>query len=427
VNAPDASVEEVLRKGKRSFLARRWKWILLAVIVFAALLYAGGFFRRAAPSGYISEAVTQGPLQTNVTAPGTLKPTNQVQVGSELSGRIDQILVEVNDRVSKGQGLAVINTDVIDDQIAQARATLRSRQGAVAVAAATLREKQRSLNHYQEIWRRTNGGVPSRTKLQDAASDVERAQASLESAKADAASFGAQLASNMTNRRRALIVAPISGVVLARQIDAGQTVAASFNTPTLFILAEDLASMQLQISVDEADVGRIRTGQKVSFTVDAFPGEHFPASIKRIDLASNTTAGTTPGANPVVRYTAILDVKNADGRLRPGMTAMATIETGDGKSHLLIPNGALRFALPGATPAAPTPGFMGPRSFGLKADQQAKLGAGSRRTIYVLGPAGTPEPIEVVTRESDGRYTAVESAKLRPGMKIITGMQAPAH
>ena len=426
MNAPETSLEDILRKGRRSFLARRWKWILAAFLLAAAALYLSGAFRPAPPSRFISEAVARGPLETSVTAPGTLKPTNQVQVGSEVSGRIDRILAEVNDRVTRGQPLAVINTDIIDDQISQARATLRSRQGAVAVAVATLREKQRKLNHLQEIWRRTNGGVPSRSQLQDAQSEVERANAALASAKADAAAFEAQLASSMTNRRRALIVSPISGVVLARQVEAGQTVAASFSTPTLFILAEDLASMQLQIAVDEADVGQIRPGQRVSFTVDAFPGERFPAVIRRIDLASNTTAGTAPGANPVVRYTTILDVQNGDGRLRPGMTAMATIETGDRKPRLLVPNAALRFTPPGAAPAPPKPAFMGPRSFGLKADQQVKLDAGSRRMIYILGPAGTPQPIEVVTGESDGRFTAVESERLKPGMKILTGLQAPA-
>jgi HlyD family secretion protein len=426
VNAPEANLEAVLRHGRRKFLARWWKWILGVIILVAAALYMAGFFQRPAPQGYISEPVAEGLLETSVTAPGTLKPTNQVQVGSELSGRIDRILVEVNDRVSRGQGLAVINTDVINDQIAQARATLRSRQGAVSLAAATLREKQRSLARLQEIWRRTAGGVPSRAQLQDAESEVERAQAAMASARADAASFQAQLASHVTNRNRALIVSPISGVVLARQVEAGQTVAASFSTPTLFILAEDLASMQLQISVDEADVGRIRTGQKVSFTVDAYPGERFPASIRRIDLASNTAAGAAPGANPVVRYTAILDVNNADGRLRPGMTAMATINTGDGKSRLLVPNGALRFTLPGAGPAAPAPGLLGPQSFGLKADQQVKVGVGSRRTIHVLGATGTPEAVTVTTGDSDGRYTAVQSDRLKPGVKVITGMQAPA-
>lgn len=426
MNPPEAGLEEVLREGRRSFVARWWKWILAAALLIAAGVYMSGMFRAPVVPVYISEAVGQGPLQTRVTAPGTLKPTNQVQVGSELSGRIDRILVEVNDPVSPGQGLAVINTDVIDDQIAQARATLRSRQGAVALAVAGLREKQRTFNRLDEIWRRTRGGVPSQAQLQDAATEVERAQASLASARADAASFEAQLASHLTNRRRALIVSPIAGVVLARQVEAGQTVAASFSTPTLFILAEDLASMQLQISVDEADVGRIRTGQKVSFTVDAYPGERFPASIKRIDLASNTTAGTAPGANPVVRYTAILDVRNADGRLRPGMTAMATIETGDGRRHLLVPNGALRFKPVGAAPATEAPGLFGPKSFGLKEDQQVKVGAGSQRTIYVLGATGTPEPVAVVTRDTDGRFTAVESNRLKPGMKVVTGMQAPA-
>jgi HlyD family secretion protein len=237
----------------------------------------------------------------------------------------------------------------------------------------------------------------------------------------------------MTNRDRAVIRSPVSGVVLARQVEPGQTVAASFNTPTLFVLAEDLSTMQLRVNVDEADVGQVHPGQKATFTVDAYPGRAFPANVERIDLASTNTATTAAsGANAagaqgssVVNYEARLAVANPNGLLRPGMTATATIATEKTSSGLLVPNGALRFN-PEAAGNTPQGSGLNVQVGLAQQEQKATIGIGSKQQVYVLKADGTLEKYAVVVGPSDGRLTLVTSTKLKPGMKVVTGIKAKA-
>jgi HlyD family secretion protein len=274
--------------------------------------------------------------------------------------------------------------------------------------------------------------VPSKTELEAAQANVKRDRASVASAQANVASAQAQLSSSMTNRDRAVIRSPVSGVVLARQVEPGQTVAASFNTPTLFVLAEDLSEMQLRVNVDEADVGQVHPGQKATFTVDAYPGRAFPATVERIDLASTNTAATaasgtsqsqTGQTTSVVNYEARLTVANRDGLLRPGMTATATIATEKTDVSLLVPNGALRFNPDDANKAQTGAGLN--VQVGLQQEEQkATIGVGSRQQVYVLKDDGTLDKIAVVVGRSDGRVTAVTSDKLKPGMKVVTGIKA---
>ncbi len=342
------SVDEFLGSETKPRWRRWMKYWLPAVVllVLAAVFLRGGDDKQQ----YITEPVVERSLDIDVTATGNLRPTNQVEVGSEVSGRIDRMLVDVNDRVSRGQVLAQINTDVIEDQIRQAQANLNAARASVAQAGATLDVDTAQLARLQEVWRLSEGKVPSRTELEAAEANVKRDRASVASAQANVASAQAQLSSAMTNRDRAVIRSPVSGVVLARQVEPGQTVAASFNTPTLFVIAEDLSQMQLRVSIDEADVGQVEAGQKASFTVDAYPGRKFPATVERVDLASNNTAQSSQQqqsagqqGNSVIIYEARLTVDNAAGLLRPGMTATANIATDSTGKRMLVPNGALAF------------------------------------------------------------------------------------
>jgi HlyD family secretion protein len=396
------------------------------------LLVLGYIFGRSGDGkpDYITEAVTQRSLDLTVTATGNLRPTNMVQVGSEVSGRIDAIYVDVNDRVARGQVMARINTDVIDDQIRQAQANLDAARAQVAQARATLNVDSAQLARLQEVYRLSDGKVPSKTELEAAEANVARGRASVNSAQANVVAAQAQLSTGVTNRDRAVIRSPVSGVVLARQVEPGQTVAASFNTPTLFVIAEDLSVMQLRVAIDEADVGQVRAGQKADFTVDAYPGRRFPASVERVDLASNNTAnaaaaaqqGTQAQANAVVAYEARLAVANTDGLLRPGMTATATVRTESTGTSLLVPNGALRF---NPEPKEETGGGGLEVNLGLERQgPQATIGVGSRQQVQVLQDDGTLKPVEVVTGQSDGRLTAVTSKALKPGMKVVTGIRA---
>lgn len=424
-SVPD--IDAFLGSEARPFWKRRIVWIPALLVVLALIAWAV-FGREEKGPDYITEDVATRSLDLVVTATGNLRPTNQVEVGSEVSGRIDEVLVDVNDVVARGQILARINTDVIDDQIMQGRANVNAARAQVEQARATLNVDQAQLDRLREVYRVSGGRVPSLQELEAAEGAVLRGRANIAAAQANVVAAQAALSTAETNRDRAVIRSPVSGVVLARQVEPGQTVAASFNTPTLFVLAEDLSVMQLRVKVDEADVGQVAAGQSASFTVDAYPGRQFPAQVERIDLASGniaTTATQGQQTNAVVEYEARLTVANADGLLRPGMTATASIATESTAPQLVVPNGALRFQPPEEDEAGGVQ--IGPdgEQFGLEREEaRANINAGSRRIVHVLEGDGTLRPITVTTGLSDGRYTAVSSDELRPGMKVVTAIRS---
>lgn len=433
VDRDTQSIEEYLGTAETPRWRRWAKFWVPALIVVLLILGVATCTGGGNKPDYIAEEVTRRSLDLTVTATGNLRPTNQVEVGSEVSGRIDEVLVDVNDQVTRGQVLARINTDVIEDQIRQSRASLEASRAAVAQARATLDVDTAQLARLREVQRLSDGKVPSRTELEAAEANAARSRAGVESAVANVASAEAALSTSITNRDRAVIRSPVSGVVLARQVEPGQTVAASFNTPTLFVLAEDLSTMQLRVAIDEADVGQVEQGQRAAFVVDAYPGRRFPATVERVDLASSNTATTTASAqaagtqaNAVISYEARLAVANGEGLLRPGMTATATIATTSTGVSLLVPNSALRFD-PEAAEAGAGGSVLNPEIGLQQEEQQATIGVGSRQRVHVLQSDGTLEPVDVVTGESNGRLTVVTSDELREGMKVVTGIKARAR
>ena len=421
---------------------RRVIWGGGAVLLLGLLLLLTRCFNGSGENGYITQDVRQGDLNVTVSATGNLAPTNQVEVGSEISGTVDKVLVDYNDRVVKGQTLAIIDTELLDETINQSRATLAARQADINQARATLADAEAQLNRFQQVYKLSGGKVPAKTEMETAIANRDRAAAAVKTAEANAVAAQADLSSNETRRDKAVIKAPVTGVVLARKIEPGQTVAASFNTPTLFILAEDLHSMQLEVAIDEADVGQVKSGQSATFTVDAYPGETFPARIQRVNVGSNnlsttssasssSSAAAASSSSNVVAYDAILTVNNRSGKLLPGMTATADIAVNAVHNALLVPNGAFRFTPGQSSKGGQSQGLMSgmtarPR-FRRGAEQERKIGAGSRQTIYVVGSNGQPQPIQVITGASDGRNTAVQSKDLKPGMEVITGLRASAQ
>ena len=429
-SAPDNNLDEFLGTEQRPRWRRWMKYWLPALAVLVLVLAVATCTGGDDGPNYIAEPVIERSLALSVTATGNLRPTNQVEVGSEVSGRIDRVHVDVNDRVTEGQVLARINTDVIEDQITQARANLNAARAQVSQARATLGVDRAQLARLEEVHRISDGRVPSQVELEQARAAVERDEAGVTSAQANVRAVNAQLSSAITNRNRAVIRSPVSGIVLARQVEPGQTVAASFNTPTMFVIAEDLSAMQLRVEIDEADVGQVEMGQKATFTVDAYPGKRFPALVERVDQASSNivaqasgqaSAAAATGAS-VVSYEARLSVENTDGLLRPGMTATATIATGSTGRQLLVPNSALRFD-PEAQ-AEEEAGVLNPEIGLDQGEQQATIGVGSRQRVWVLQDDGTLGAVEVVTGQSDGRLTAVKSGELEPGMKVVTARRA---
>jgi HlyD family secretion protein len=414
------------------------KWIGAGLLVLVLLLTAWKFFGSSEEAGYATRKVEKGSLTVTVSATGKLAPTNQVQVGSELSGLITKVLVDVNDRVTAGQPLALIDPSRLDDEIAQGRAAVAAAQATVAQNQATVTEARSQLNRFEEVSRLSGGRVPAKTELDNARAAVARANATLRAAQAQVTSQQAGLRSSITQRNKAVIRSSVNGVVLARQVEPGQTVASSFNTPTLFVIAEDLGSMELQVAIDEADVGQVKDGQKANFTVDAFPGRTFPATIQRVDVGSNLSAQSTTSSSSstssatgqVVSYGAILSVANPGQQLRPGMTATAEIVTLEKKNVLLVPNAALRFS-PSAGDSQQKAGGVtgalvprGGRRRGGGAEKSATIGRGATQTVYVKGDDGQPQPIQVTTGDTNGQVTEVLAGGLKEGMEVITGQYA---
>ena len=428
----DATLDEFL--GVRAQPAwRRWaKWAAVAVGVVLLVLLGLRLFGSKAEAGYATRAVERGDLTVSVSATGKLAPTNQVTVGSQLSGLVTKVVVDVNDRVTAGQPLALIDPEQIDDQIRAGEAQLAAQTAAVNQARATVSEANAQLARLEEVYRLSNKRVPSATELQTGRANAQRAVAALKVAQANVAAAQATLAQSRTQRSRAIIRSPVTGVVLARAVDPGQTVAASFNTPTLFVIAEDLTRMKLEVAIDEADVGGVKVGQDASFTVDAFPGRTFPAKITRVDLGSNltvssatsstSTTGATATTGQVVSYAADLSVANPTGELRPGMTATADIVTSAKRNVLLVPNAALRFKPTQAADGGG--GIAGSLTFRPRRGQRERevtVGRGARQTVYVKGADGKPQAVQVVTGDTDGTQTEVLSGGLKPGQEVITG------
>jgi HlyD family secretion protein len=398
---------------------RRWLFWLLLLVALGALAWFK-FLAKENPQleqGFITEEARLGDLVVRVSATGTLEPTRTVDVGSELSGTLESVLVDENDVVAKDQLLAQLDLSRLEDAVTKSRAALALAHASEAVAEATLEEKSLTLNRLKRI-RETSMALVSEEALQVADAEAKRAKANVSGAKAQVLQAEANLKIDQTNLGKATIRAPISGVVLSRKVEPGQTVVSAMTIPVLFSLAEDLTKMELQVQVDEADVAQVQTGQEVTFTVAAWPGRNFPASIERISLGSTIT-------DNVVTYKAILRVENPDLALRPGMTATASIVTNRREHVLLIPNDALRFTPPARNPQQakrslldrllpkPPPAMVVKRTWDP-----------SRPQVWLLTDQG-PEMLAVKTGVSDGRSTEILGDSLKPGMRVITDFQAP--
>ena len=409
---------------------RWWQRASTWIAVAALALAGGGLYvwqsqknAKAAPV-YVTEPLKAGDITLTVAANGTLQPTRSVNVGSELSGTVKRVLVDVNDRVKAGQVLVELDTAKLQDQVTQARAGLASAQAQLAQAVATAREARATLARFEEVARLSGGKVPSATELDSAKAAVDRAVAAEAAAQAAVNEARAALSTNETNLSKASIRSPISGVVLSRSVDPGNAVAASLQAVTLFTLAEDLAQLKLDVAVDEADVGNVKVDQKATFTVSAFPARRYPATIQRVAFGSTKT-------DNVVTYTTTLNVDNADLSLRPGMTAAATIVAKEAKGVLLVPNTALRFSPASSNGAAPASGgsilskmMPRPPNTRPKTAGMDRRGGGPRQ-IWVL-ENGEPVAKPVKTGISDGRNTEVSGEGLTEGMAVITEQRSGA-
>jgi len=432
-SSPTATVKPDLATLLRSGgPAHRSKKKLFAVGLVVILLVAVGLWlrqrnaERNRPAPFVTDTIKRGDLDLTISATGNLQPTNEVTVGSELSGTTLEVYVDTNDHVTKGQPLAKLDTSKLAEQTESSRATVRSAQAKIEQAEATVKEADASLRRQQELNRLSGGKAPSRSDLDAAVATANRAKADLIAAQAALGEAQSQVKINESDLSKAIIKSPIDGVVLTRSIEPGQTVAASFTAPELFVIAENLAHMKLKVTIAEADIARVTKGQAAHFTVDAWPDRSYAANVVKVSYGSAVT-------NNVVTYETELEVANDDLSLRPGMTATADIRVAESKQVFLVPNTALRFT-PSALPADGSGGTSGTqkKSFvqGLMPmpPRQAKRPAASTEEKPSAKPGtarlwilrdGAPVPLEVKTGLTDGRRTEVSGEGLSEGLPVI--------
>jgi HlyD family secretion protein len=399
-----------------------WAGALLLATAGVGLWYwQAGRTADAAPH-YTAQAIARGNLTLSVTANGTLQPTRSINIGSELSGTVLKVNVDVNDRIRKGQVMVELDTAKLRDQILRSRATLASANAKVAQTVATVTEATSALARFEEVARLSGGKVPSRAELDGSRATLARAIADEASARASVAEAEAALSTDRINLSKASIAAPADGVVLTRTVDPGNAVAASLQAVTLFTVAEDLTRLRLWVYVDEADVGSVKVGQHATFTVSAYPARQFPARITRVGFGSTIT-------DNVVTYLTYLDVDNADLSLRPGMTATATITATERANVLLVPNTALRFS-----PSAAQAEAAAKKSAGIsllpsrmpgsnRKSAAASASTATARQVWVLRD-GQAVAVAVTPGISDGRMTEITNGALQAGMQVITDQQA---
>jgi HlyD family secretion protein len=448
--------------------------VLAVLLILAAGVVVGAVYLRGVNDGqpFKTVAVSRGPLVAAISATGTLNAVITVQVGSQVSGQIKELHADFNSRVRKGQVIARIDPDLFQAQVNQARAQVDAARAAVLNQRAALAkgradvensraalagahaqsvkaevaviDAERSLGRQQELRRREliaqadldaaqvarDSAVAQRdaTRAQERAqaamvdsaiAQQDVAQAQLEAAQAQVTQAGAALEQAALNLEHTVIRAPVDGVVVSRNVDIGQTVAASLQAPTLFLIAQDLAKMQVDTNVDEADVGRVRVSQPVTFTVDSFPGETFAGEVIQVRAAPQVLQN-------VVTYDVVVSAPNPDLKLLPGMTANVRIVTDRRESVLKVPNPALRFRPSGSGGDRGSTGLraqQAPRSMVPRSGSSASGGLPGE--VWVLGPDRRPQPVAVRLGTSDGTFTEILEGELREGQPVIVGESLP--
>ncbi len=421
-------------------------WISGAVVLS---LLAGGLWwwsQRQAQAAvqYRSAPIERGPLQASVSASGTVNPVSQVSVGTQVSGQVRAVLVDFNTEVKAGQLIAEIDPQTFEYRVRSAQADVDAAQAAVQIAVANAASSRANVSRVQtelaEAKRAHERNVSLVAQGFIAQSEADRtlaavnsaqqslnavqalvgvSQAQIQSSQANVAQREAALAQARIDLSRTRITSPVNGIVIKRTVERGQTVAASLQAPELFVIARNLSDMQVDASVDEADVGRIRPGQKASFTVEAFPGQQFEGEVRQVRKAATNVSN-------VVTYVAVVGFSNTSGRLLPGMTASVRVVTDTRESALKVPNAALRVRIagmePGVAPASPPDAAAAP---------QASAGRAGR--IFLLGADGQPAPHAVRLGVSDGTATELllppdssESQVLVEGATVVIGVTTQA-
>jgi HlyD family secretion protein len=409
-------IGEVLGTGEvhsRKRFALATAAVLLAAMTAALVWYLAT--RDNATVQYRTAPITRSDLTVIVTATGTVQPLNQVDVGTEISGTIRTVEVDYNDRVKVGQVLARIDTEKLQAQVLQSEAAFESAKAKLSEAQATVSEVRDNLERFKQVREMSGGKVPSQREYDAADALLKRAVSNEATIKAQISEAKWKLSIDQTNLSKAVIRSPVNGVVLKRQVEPGQTVAASLQTPVLFTIAENLAQMEVQVDVDEADVAQVQVGQQASFTVDGYPGRAFNAVVKQVRYGPETVQG-------VITYKTLLSVDNADLALRPGMTATADITVKKIDNVVLVPNAALRFSPPAPAETTKSSGSLISRLFPRPpraSRPRDTTDVKGKQRVYVLRE-GQPEAVSVTTGSTDGIMTEIAAGAIEVGTEVVT-------
>ena len=379
------------------------KYIIIAIILIGAI--AAGvwfFFGRAPKVSYKTVPLEKGSVVAAISATGTVNPVTTVQVGSQVSGTIQKLLVDYNSRVKKGQVIAEIDPALFLAQVEQARGNFLNAQATLQKAKVTLADAKRTLERNRQL---ISQGIVAQSDFDAAQTAYDSALAGIKSAEAGVTQYRGTLMQAETNLKNSVIRSPVDGVVISRSIDVGQTVAASFQTPTLFSIAQDLTKMQIETSVDEADISRARLDQAASFTVDAYPDRSFKGRVTQIRSAPITVQN-------VVTYIVVVQVDNKDLQLKPGMTANVSIETGRRDGVLKLPAAALRFRPKSDSDKKSAQTGQKPAGAG-----KEKSG-GRQQKVYLL-KEDKPVAVAVTTGLGDASFIEVVEGNLKEGDQVI--------
>jgi HlyD family secretion protein len=404
------------------------KKFLITIAIVLIILIAGGFLfywlisKKGSNQKFKRVKVERGEISSTVTATGTINPVITVLVGSQVSGTINALYADFNSQVKAGQVIAQIDPAIFEAQVEQGRANLlsaqanlRNTQANLTKAELAVLDTQRTLDRNRLLMEKKVIAQATldtaQTNYESAIAQKDSAKAQLESARSQVDQAKASLKLSETNLRYTTIRSPVNGTVISRNVDVGQTVAASLQAPTLFTIAKDLTQMQVDTNVSEADIGRIVKGQEVTFTVDAYPGRTFQGIVSEIRNAPTTIQN-------VVTYDVVIQVDNRDLKLKPGMTANVTILVAHKEGALKIPNAALRFR----------PVYVKEERAGAKGKEKSPVTGklpqpgtdrGRPGRVWSLSPEGKPVPISIVVGISDGTFSEMVAGDLQEGTEII--------
>lgn len=387
-------------------------WLRRGVLALGvAAVVAGGLYYREKhrpppPAKYVTATASVGDVVEKVQATGTVQPVLQVNVGAQVSGRVANVFVDFNSMVKKGDVLAEIDPVVYGAQVSQQQANLSAQRAAIESAKVTSEASRIAMERTQRLHAQN---LASKAELDTASGQYNVDMARVATAQAQLGAIEAQLAQTRTNVQWTKIYSPVDGVVVSRAIDPGATVVASFQTPTLFVIAQDLRRMRVLADVDEADVGKLREKMDAEAVVDAFPGEHFRGVVQQIRFSPNNTQG-------VVTYSAVVEVENPEEKLRPGMTATVTIKSKEAKGVVRVPNAALRYkpSPPKGPDGKPVPNPAG---------SAPRLEKGQGRVHLLASDKPGDEKVEakvLAVGITDGIFTEVTGGTLPDGTKVVT-------